>query len=483
MRKNFIATVWVLGGMLLIGSLGQLIGQGGPHAAIGVANTWTALQTFSLGIQGKGIPKIYLASDYTSGSLTGGIQEAIAAVAAAGGGEVEVRASVPIATAAINMAAGVNVRGIGDDISVTFTSVTNGFVWPNTANYARLYNLGLVAGNGSSGKAIDIEDASSAAADVVVEDVRLSATNAPTTVWAYCIFLKNAQLERFSRIKPQSCTVPIHTEGYSNSVDFDSINLTANVASTTYVDIQGGAPITFLAGEIEGNASGELVKITQPGAAATYVNFQATAFENANGTGKGIHANDGRFECHDCTLSLPAQLAFVIGDVSTTTNCKIIGGSGASWTFGAHESLSTVLGYYYTGADPVDSSGGLNLVLGVTGNGDYVPMQSIVVGPPGLEFLQDDSIAGPVMIQQGPSDSNDLFQWLNSSAVVQGRIDGSFRFSGPGAIFTAAAPTVSVSQIGFGGTTAAASSCGSLSGAAGCVVINVAGTPRYVPYW
>jgi hypothetical protein len=110
-------------------------------------------------------------------------------------------------------------------------------------------------------------------------------------------------------------------------------------------------------------------------------------------------------------------------------------------------------------------------------------MQSIVVGPPGLEFLQDNSIAGPVMIQQGPSDSNDLFQWLNSSAVVQGRIDGSFRFSGPGAIFTAAAPTVSVSQIGFGGTTAAASSCGSLSGAAGCVVINVAGTPRYVPYW
>ena len=48
---------------------------------------------------------------------------------------------------------------------------------------------------------------------------------------------------------------------------------------------------------------------------------------------------------------------------------------------------------------------------------------------------------------------------------------------------TAAAPTVAANQVGFGGTTVAASNCGSLSGAAGCLVINVAGTTHYVPYW
>lgn len=48
---------------------------------------------------------------------------------------------------------------------------------------------------------------------------------------------------------------------------------------------------------------------------------------------------------------------------------------------------------------------------------------------------------------------------------------------------TVAAPTVAAAQIGYGSTTAAATNCGSLSGAAGCVVINVAGTTHYVPYY
>jgi hypothetical protein len=46
----------------------------------------------------------------------------------------------------------------------------------------------------------------------------------------------------------------------------------------------------------------------------------------------------------------------------------------------------------------------------------------------------------------------------------------------------AAAPTVAASQVGFGGTTAAAANCGTLSETA-CLVINVAGTTRYVPYF
>lgn len=52
-----------------------------------------------------------------------------------------------------------------------------------------------------------------------------------------------------------------------------------------------------------------------------------------------------------------------------------------------------------------------------------------------------------------------------------------------GVVATAAAPTVAAAQIGFGSTVTASTSCGSLAGASGCMVINVAGTPRNVPFY
>jgi hypothetical protein len=44
-------------------------------------------------------------------------------------------------------------------------------------------------------------------------------------------------------------------------------------------------------------------------------------------------------------------------------------------------------------------------------------------------------------------------------------------------------PTAASGRIGYGGAIAASSNCGSLSGAAGCVELNVAGTLHYVPYY
>jgi hypothetical protein len=52
-----------------------------------------------------------------------------------------------------------------------------------------------------------------------------------------------------------------------------------------------------------------------------------------------------------------------------------------------------------------------------------------------------------------------------------------------GLISAGAAPTAAAGQIGYGGTTVASSFCGSLASAAGCVLINVAGTSHYVPYY
>ena len=50
-----------------------------------------------------------------------------------------------------------------------------------------------------------------------------------------------------------------------------------------------------------------------------------------------------------------------------------------------------------------------------------------------------------------------------------------------GGIYTAAAPTVAASQIGFGSTVTASTNCGTIG--TGCVVINVAGTTRYITYY
>lgn len=52
-----------------------------------------------------------------------------------------------------------------------------------------------------------------------------------------------------------------------------------------------------------------------------------------------------------------------------------------------------------------------------------------------------------------------------------------------GLLLSGAAPTASSGQIGYGGGTATVSSCGSLASSAGCVIVNVAGTNHYIPYY
>jgi hypothetical protein len=81
---------------------------------------------------------------------------------------------------------------------------------------------------------------------------------------------------------------------------------------------------------------------------------------------------------------------------------------------------------------------------------------------------------------------------LSATTIAGTTVTGTGIVQGAGFTATAAAPTVAAAQVGFGSTTAAASNCNSvtLSGgitgttnAAGCLVINVAGTTHYVPYY
>jgi hypothetical protein len=74
---------------------------------------------------------------------------------------------------------------------------------------------------------------------------------------------------------------------------------------------------------------------------------------------------------------------------------------------------------------------------------------------------------------------------LGGATIITGilGVTGTQAFFNPGITLAGAAPTVSPSQIGLGSTTAASTSCGTLALAAGCMVINVNGTTRYVPYY
>ena len=83
---------------------------------------------------------------------------------------------------------------------------------------------------------------------------------------------------------------------------------------------------------------------------------------------------------------------------------------------------------------------------------------------------------------------DDVTQGDNNWAILTGLglVQFGDKVTAPNTTLTSAAPTVSASQVGFGGTTAAASNCnqsGVLTGVAGCLVINVAGTTHYVPYF
>ena len=88
----------------------------------------------------------------------------------------------------------------------------------------------------------------------------------------------------------------------------------------------------------------------------------------------------------------------------------------------------------------------------------------------------------PIVTAQG-SGTQILQAWHAGAAGTT--LEASMSFGGVltdnGEIYTAAAPTVAASQIGFGSTVTANTNCGTIG--TGCVVINVAGTTRYITYY
>ena len=105
-------------------------------------------------------------------------------------------------------------------------------------------------------------------------------------------------------------------------------------------------------------------------------------------------------------------------------------------------------------------------------------------------WVQAAEILGPnqrIYLNGMASDASGYSRFAASAGNVYVDYNGTnIEFVGAGLVntnstMTSAAPTVTSGQIGYGGTTAAAANCGSLS--TGCMVINVAGTTRYVPFY
>ena len=94
---------------------------------------------------------------------------------------------------------------------------------------------------------------------------------------------------------------------------------------------------------------------------------------------------------------------------------------------------------------------------------------------------------GSSIIHSTTSTANVGFSLPNISTSTTLATLGAQTFSAtqtlPNAILTAAASTTGSGEIGLGSATVISTSCGSLSGASGCWVINVAGTTRYVPFF
>jgi hypothetical protein len=139
------------------------------------------------------------------------------------------------------------------------------------------------------------------------------------------------------------------------------------------------------------------------------------------------------------------------------------------------------------------NGGNANLLDFVTSsNVIATEMDARQIGSNGLRMLTNTIIAVPTVgtdygilvagnASGQSSDILDVYSALAGTLYLGVSASGTTTIHG--ATMTAVAPTVSSGQVGVGSTVGASSSCGSLSGAAGCWIINVAGTAHYVPYY
>ncbi|MFP5227573.1 MAG: hypothetical protein ACLGXA_08065 [Acidobacteriota bacterium] len=278
------------------------------------------------------------------------------------------------------------------------------------------------------------------------------------------------------------------------SPTFSSLGLGANLSVTGTSTLTGNTTVGGTLG-ITGNATiGGTLAVT---GGITSGAWSGTLISPTYG---GTGVNNG-----SSTLTLAGNMA-VAGAYSWTLNVPAAG----SWTLPAAGTLvgsadtGTVTNTMLAGSIAATKITGTACVLSgsctVTGNleaqGGTVSVTS--TGDASLAAFGSALGGTAYVLLSGNNNANCWTQTAGSADLVIGYTNScggayspttevtlsptSASFAQP-IIVEAAAATAAAGQISYGGTTAATTNCGSLASAVACIVINVAGTTHYVPYY
>jgi hypothetical protein len=183
-------------------------------------------------------------------------------------------------------------------------------------------------------------------------------------------------------------------------------------------------------------------------------------------------------------------------------NCKIresgiydtgsYNGSAVAWVFGSSTAglqsllneMDGVYGGNVSGAPTIINSsvGAVTGAATIIGSGYSLGSNStaVVLSSSGINFNTNVATSKSYAFGVGTPGNYDGYFWLlqgGTTKVMQFDSGGNAHFSG--AIYGNASSATTL----FNPTTVAASNCGSLSGAAGCISVTVGGVTHYVPYW
>lgn len=238
----------------------------------------------------------------------------------------------------------------------------------------------------------------------------------------------------------------------STTTTIAGLTLTSPTLTTPALGTPASGVITNLTGTCTSCVSNSAT-LDLPLAGGTVTGL--TTFSNSPGTGAGAYGLS--ITGVPITSSLFNPVVYING-----------GGTTPSW---ANESpmlsINTPNGYS-TSAHVFEINANGNAVVYATTGGALIATGTVGAGT-----------GGQLQIGLRGNFSSAATGTINVGTGQTSGSGGSMAMSG--LTLVAAAPTVSASQVGFGGTVTANTNCGTLG--TGCLVINVAGTTRYLTYY
>ena len=389
---------------------------------------------------------------------------------------------------------GLNVTG---NIAITAGAIVNS-VWSDTTSVigspATFWNPAYY-GNAATGLVDHMNRLLVGAASLVSNDI-LSSTGLPTTS-GWIDALLGSPLVGISQIASGSTIGAIGIIGYTRTSDYRTWTASASAGSEGLIgfayndDTGSGAPIACGVCGISARKTGvggvtlNQYDIENAGSVVTETPYGGVTGGSTFGVGftTGAYPTLGTANVSAAWyVGQSGTPVFQIGGIffNGSLNTSIgAGGNGVAMEYARGMSERWLNSGGTTDAEIWGNAAGLNFSGALTEAGNLI----INATSSGLIVAQQNGVN--VWYTTGsafqPANDNEISLGISASRWSALFVAGAGEMGG--LIETAAAPTVSVGQVGFGSTVAATGNCGTLSGDAGCLVINVAGTTRYVPYY